>query len=108
MATEIPHQALENYEAVIEKGEKLFRLLKSFEVTQHTSSTLSSCGYAIDSGRLRLNTQNRVQEKLYQCGLLNKPTCVSYGRNNGRRASHDDIMSLGNSESLCRVVASSF
>ncbi|KAF2185721.1 hypothetical protein K469DRAFT_664674 [Zopfia rhizophila CBS 207.26] len=70
MAPQIPLQALEEYEAAIEKGEKLFRRLKSFEATQPTSSTLSSCGYAIDSERLRSNTENKVQDMVHQCGLL--------------------------------------
>jgi hypothetical protein len=90
MAQQIPLAALNEYEAAIEKGKTLFRGLENFQTTQPSSLTLSSCGYAIESTRLRPNAESAVQMLVRPSGLLINRLSFVDVRSAGT-IEHDDV-----------------
>ncbi|CAE7026322.1 hypothetical protein P3342_005752 [Pyrenophora teres f. teres] len=67
MSSESP---LEVYESAITTGKRLCKELASFKAQPPLPASLASCGYGIESGKLRSNTEVPLRAMLLSCGIL--------------------------------------
>ncbi|KAL7773779.1 hypothetical protein CFE70_003746 [Pyrenophora teres f. teres 0-1] len=67
MSSESP---LEVYESAITTGKRLCKELASFKAQPPLPASLASCGYEVESGKLRSNTETSLRPMLQSCGIL--------------------------------------